>query len=214
MFVWECSVFRGVSPSWELAWGRSSLQRKFGVFSHPKNKISSNFPGTGSQARLPGTIPKPGSQEQVPRQGSQARVPETVAKQGSQEQVPKQGSQEQVSKKRLQKRFPRIGSQARVSRQGSWEPVSKQGSQDQVPKQGSQEQVHKQGFQEQCLKFPSKGSKNRFPCRVARLPTSAVRSWLLRGILLEKETLPRNPVPNLAPCGFGCSDLLRNLYYG
>ena len=78
-------------------------QRKFGVFSHPKNKISSNFPGTGSQARLPGTIPKPGSQEQVPRQGSQARVPETVAKQGSQEQVSKQGSQEQVSKKRLQK---------------------------------------------------------------------------------------------------------------
>ena len=46
------------------------------------------------------------------------------------------------------------------------------------------------------------------------LATSAVRIWLLRGILLEKETLPRNPVPNLAPCGFGCSDLLRNLYYG
>ena len=46
------------------------------------------------------------------------------------------------------------------------------------------------------------------------LATSAVRIWLLRGILLEKETLPRNPVPNLAPCGFGRSDLLRNLYYG
>ena len=42
----------------------------------------------------------------------------------------------------------------------------------------------------------------------------AVRIWLLRGILLEKESLPQNPVPNLAPCGFGCSDLLRNLYYG
>ena len=42
----------------------------------------------------------------------------------------------------------------------------------------------------------------------------SVRIWLLRGILLEKETLPGNPVPNLAPCGFGCSGLLRNLYYG
>jgi len=40
------------------------------------------------------------------------------------------------------------------------------------------------------------------------------RGDLLRGIVLEKETLPRNPVPNLAPSGFGCSDLLRNLYYG
>ena len=47
-----------------------------------------------------------------------------------------------------------------------------------------------------------------------RFPTSAVWIWLLRGILLEKETLPRNPVPNLAPCGFGCFDLLWNLYYG
>ena len=29
----------------------------------------------------------------------------------------------------------------------------------------------------------------------------------------RKPTLPGNPVPNLVPCGFGCSDLLRNLYY-
>ena len=42
----------------------------------------------------------------------------------------------------------------------------------------------------------------------------AVRIWLLRGILLEKETLPGNLVPNLAPCGFRCPDLLRSLYYG
>ena len=32
-----------------------------------KQVFESHFPGLGSQVKLPGTIPKPGSQEQVPR---------------------------------------------------------------------------------------------------------------------------------------------------
>ena len=35
----------------------------------PRTKFPSNFPGTGSQARLPGTIPKPGSKNRFRKQG-------------------------------------------------------------------------------------------------------------------------------------------------
>ena len=34
------------------------------------------------------------------------------------------------------------------------------------------------------------------------------------GFSWERRPLPGNLVPNLARCGFGCSDLLRGLYYG
>ena len=89
-------------------------------------------------------------------QGSQARVPETVAKQGSQEQVPRQGSQEQVSKKGCNKRLPRIGSQARFLGTGFQARFARPGSQARFARTGSQAraprtmpQVPKQGFQEQ-----------------------------------------------------------------
>ena len=59
--------------------------------------------------------------------------------------------------------------------------ISKSGSQEQVPKQGFQKQLPSKvprnkfpRFQEQCLKFPSKSSKNRFACRVARLPSKVL----------------------------------------
>ena len=37
-----------------------------------------------------------------------------------------------------------------------------------------------QGLQEQCLMFPSKGSKNRFPCRVARFPRTGLQAIFAR----------------------------------
>ena len=59
--------------------------------------------------------------------------------------------------------------------------ISKSGSQEQVPKQGFQKQLPSKvprnkfpRFQEQCLKFPRKSSKNRFACRVARLPSKVL----------------------------------------
>ena len=121
--------------------------------------FQASFPGTGSQERLPGTIPKQGSQEQVPRQGSQARVPGTVAKQGSQEQVSKQVSQERVSKKRLQTRFPRIGSQAR-------------GFQARFLLNSFPSKVRKTRFPSKVRKnrFTSKSSKNSAPSSQARVP--------------------------------------------
>ena len=102
--------------------------------------------------RFPGKVPKQGFQKQLLSKFPRNRFPSKVPRNRFQEKVPKN----------------------RFASKGFPGKVPKQGSQDQVPKQGSQEQVHKQGFQEQCFKFSSKGSKNRFPCRVARLPSKVL----------------------------------------
>ena len=107
----------------------------------PRTRFPINF---SSQARLPGTIPTPGSQEQVPK----------VPKQG----FPGTGFQEKL----------RIGSQAR-------------GFQARFLGTGFQAKFARPGFQARLARSSSqsKGSKNRFPCRVASLPSKVLgnRFW-------------------------------------
>ena len=76
----------------------------------------------------------------ISKSGSQARVPETVAKQGSQEQVPKvPRTVPQVPKQEFQEQVCLQGS--KVTKQGPWEQVPKNWFrfQEQILQEGSEQ---------------------------------------------------------------------------
>ena len=127
-------------------------------------RFPSKVPGTGSQARLPETIPKQGSQEQVPRQGSQARVPGTVAKQGTQES--------KVPGNRVQARFLGRGFQEKVAKKVSKTRFASKGFPGKIPGNRFPSKVRKTRFPSKVRKnrFTSKGSKNSASSSKARVP--------------------------------------------
>ena len=93
-------------PAWEPLPGNLlgnvfPQQRKLGVFSHPKNKISNQI-----------------FQEQVRKQCYQERFPSQVPKNSSPGKVPKQGFQKQLSSKVPRNRFPSKVPRNRFPRKG------------------------------------------------------------------------------------------------
>ena len=139
------------ASSWKLAWERFSPTAyvSLGSAATPRTRFPIKFSRNRLQARLPGTIPKNRFPGKVPKQGFQIQLPSKVPRNMFLSKVPKQGSQEQVSKKRLQKRFQRIGSQAR----GFQARFLGTGSQARFPRTAPQ------------ARFASKLRKNRFPSK-------------------------------------------------
>ena len=100
-------------------------QRKLGVFSHPKNKISKHI-----------------SQEQVRKQGCQERFPTQVPKNRFPGKVPSKGSRNSC-----QARFPGTGSQSRFPGTGFQEKVAKKVSKNRFASKGFQARFLGTGFQ-------------------------------------------------------------------
>ena len=148
------------ASSWELAWEHFSPTASSAT---QEKDFQSNFPGTGSQARLPGTIPSQVPKNRFPRTGSQARFPSKGSRNSCHARFPGTGSQA---------RFPGTGFQEKVAKKVSKNRFASKGIPGKVPGNRFPSKVRKARFPSKVRKnsFTSKGSKNSASSSQARGP--------------------------------------------